>query len=133
VQKIIKASFCPKEKWIRDEDAINCFKCDKKFHSLYRRKHHCRYCGQVFCATQVFIYLDALIFTYRERTSGKAKNLLGCVKLASRSAGNISPSMMIITSNIGSQATMKQSRNFREISKRYRCSRKGRVILNKIK
>lgn len=51
VQKIIKASFCPKEKWVKDELAINCFKCDKKFHSLYRRKHHCRYCGQVFCAT----------------------------------------------------------------------------------
>ena len=50
VQKIIKASFCPKEKWIKDDDAFNCFKCDKKFHALYRRKHHCRYCGQVFCA-----------------------------------------------------------------------------------
>lgn len=50
VRKIIKASFCPKEKWVKDNEAPTCFKCDKKFHPLYRRKHHCRYCGQVFCA-----------------------------------------------------------------------------------
>lgn len=49
MRKIIKSSFCPKDKWVPDRDVNNCFKCDEKFHSIIRRKHHCRYCGQIFC------------------------------------------------------------------------------------
>lgn len=36
-------------KWLDDSEAINCHACDKPF-TLTNRKHHCRQCGQIFCA-----------------------------------------------------------------------------------
>eukprot|EP01062_Namystynia_karyoxenos_P056688 TRINITY_DN475_c5_g1_i1.p1 TRINITY_DN475_c5_g1~~TRINITY_DN475_c5_g1_i1.p1 ORF type:complete len:857 (+),score=295.27 TRINITY_DN475_c5_g1_i1:271-2571(+) len=35
--------------WVRDCDSANCRKCQAEF-SVTRRKHHCRRCGQIFCA-----------------------------------------------------------------------------------
>ena len=35
--------------WIADSDTDNCFHCLEKF-SLTKRRHHCRCCGEVFCA-----------------------------------------------------------------------------------
>ncbi|VBB30834.1 unnamed protein product [Acanthocheilonema viteae] len=37
-------------KWLEDSEAINCHACDKPF-TLTTRKHHCRQCGQIFCAS----------------------------------------------------------------------------------
>uniref|UniRef100_A0AAF5PV01 FYVE zinc finger family protein n=1 Tax=Wuchereria bancrofti TaxID=6293 RepID=A0AAF5PV01_WUCBA len=37
-------------KWLEDSEAINCHTCDKPF-TLTNRKHHCRQCGQIFCAS----------------------------------------------------------------------------------
>ncbi|CAG9538447.1 unnamed protein product [Cercopithifilaria johnstoni] len=37
-------------KWLEDSEAINCHACDKPF-TLTNRKHHCRQCGQIFCAS----------------------------------------------------------------------------------
>lgn len=37
-----------KEYWMKDESAKECFTCGKPF-STFRRKHHCRICGQIFC------------------------------------------------------------------------------------
>jgi hypothetical protein len=34
--------------WIPDERVSSCFDCSCKF-SLFRRKHHCRSCGRIFC------------------------------------------------------------------------------------
>ncbi|KAF2815224.1 uncharacterized protein BDZ99DRAFT_567104 [Mytilinidion resinicola] len=39
----------PKEFWMRDENAKDCFYCGDAF-STFRRKHHCRTCGQIFDA-----------------------------------------------------------------------------------
>ncbi|KZF24180.1 hypothetical protein L228DRAFT_266539 [Xylona heveae TC161] len=36
-----------KEYWMRDENAKDCFCCGDTF-STFRRKHHCRTCGQIF-------------------------------------------------------------------------------------
>ena len=36
-----------KEFWMRDENAKDCFNCGDSF-STFRRKHHCRTCGQIF-------------------------------------------------------------------------------------
>ncbi|KAL8278325.1 hypothetical protein RQP46_009217 [Phenoliferia psychrophenolica] len=38
-----------KEYWIRDESSKECFDCQTVFTS-FRRKHHCRICGQIFCS-----------------------------------------------------------------------------------
>ncbi|PVI02370.1 hypothetical protein DM02DRAFT_613056 [Periconia macrospinosa] len=40
--KIIDRDF-----WMKDENAKECFKCGDAF-STFRRKHHCRTCGQIF-------------------------------------------------------------------------------------
>ncbi|KRX10436.1 Zinc finger, FYVE/PHD-type [Pseudocohnilembus persalinus] len=38
----------PKEKWQPDEGSKNCFDCNASF-NLFRRRHHCRKCGRIFC------------------------------------------------------------------------------------
>ena len=38
-----------KEFWMKDENAKDCFYCGQGF-SAFRRKHHCRTCGQIFDA-----------------------------------------------------------------------------------
>lgn len=37
-----------KEYWMKDESVKDCFSCNKAFNT-FRRKHHCRICGQIFC------------------------------------------------------------------------------------
>lgn len=41
--------YLPKECWLPDYSSTNCYKCEKSFNAL-RRKHHCRYCGYIFCS-----------------------------------------------------------------------------------
>ncbi|KAN0078565.1 hypothetical protein V8E54_005078 [Elaphomyces granulatus] len=36
-----------KDFWMRDENAKDCFHCEEPF-TTFRRKHHCRICGQIF-------------------------------------------------------------------------------------
>ncbi|KAJ2955477.1 hypothetical protein NQZ79_g8517 [Umbelopsis isabellina] len=38
-----------KEFWMPDENCKECYTCRKSF-TFLRRKHHCRICGQIFCA-----------------------------------------------------------------------------------
>ncbi|GAA5919437.1 hypothetical protein JCM1841_002389 [Sporobolomyces salmonicolor] len=38
-----------KDYWIKDESSKACFSCQTVF-TVFRRKHHCRLCGQIFCA-----------------------------------------------------------------------------------
>eukprot|EP01043_Picozoa_sp_COSAG02_P035168 COSAG02_NODE_2502_length_8672_cov_3.830631_5_plen_871_part_00 len=38
----------PKSEWVKDTMVTTCEKCEKKFNQ-YRRKHHCRNCGHIFC------------------------------------------------------------------------------------
>lgn len=38
-----------KEYWMKDETSTECFICSKLF-TTFRRKHHCRICGQIFCS-----------------------------------------------------------------------------------
>ena len=34
--------------WMKDVDCKDCYDCGKPFHT-FRRRHHCRVCGQIFC------------------------------------------------------------------------------------
>lgn len=40
-----------KEKWIADGDTNHCMTCKRQKFSLLTRRHHCRRCGRVVCAT----------------------------------------------------------------------------------
>lgn len=40
--------------WMKDENCKECFYCAKTFHA-FRRKHHCRLCGQIFCSSCAFL------------------------------------------------------------------------------
>lgn len=43
-----------KEYWMKDDSAKECFACGKKFNT-FRRRHHCRICGQIFCSSCTLI------------------------------------------------------------------------------
>jgi 1-phosphatidylinositol-3-phosphate 5-kinase len=43
----LRSKLLSKEFWMRDENAKDCFHCGEPF-STFRRKHHCRTCGQIF-------------------------------------------------------------------------------------
>lgn len=50
-----KSRILSKEFWMKDENARDCFRCGEPF-TTFRRKHHCRSCGQIFdskCTTLV--------------------------------------------------------------------------------
>lgn len=38
-----------KQYWMKDDSAKECFTCGKAF-TTFRRRHHCRICGQIFCS-----------------------------------------------------------------------------------
>jgi len=38
-----------KQYWMPDEHCKECYECSGKF-STFRRRHHCRVCGQIFCS-----------------------------------------------------------------------------------
>ncbi|KAI1614523.1 1-phosphatidylinositol-3-phosphate 5-kinase [Exophiala viscosa] len=42
-----RSKLLSKEFWMRDENAKDCFQCGEPF-TTFRRKHHCRLCGQIF-------------------------------------------------------------------------------------
>lgn len=43
----MRSKILGREFWMRDENAKDCFNCGDSF-STFRRKHHCRTCGQIF-------------------------------------------------------------------------------------
>ncbi|KAJ5774226.1 hypothetical protein N7457_009122 [Penicillium paradoxum] len=43
----LKSKLLSKDFWMRDENAKDCFNCGESF-TTFRRKHHCRTCGQIF-------------------------------------------------------------------------------------
>lgn len=45
----IRQLLCPKERWTNDKNVTNCHSCQKLFVPLFVWKHHCRFCGKVFC------------------------------------------------------------------------------------
>jgi len=58
--------------WIRDEDATECTKCKAVF-TAFRRKHHCRNCGGIFCGrcTQNRVTIMRLGYSVPQRVCEK--------------------------------------------------------------
>lgn len=53
----------PRDNWKPDNGSMTCTDCKKSFHFLWRRKHHCRRCGFIFCNSCtskvcIFVNLD---------------------------------------------------------------------------
>ena len=48
-----------RDHWVPDEERTHCHKCKVQF-GVLQRKHHCRHCGEIFCANDVknMVYLD---------------------------------------------------------------------------
>ncbi|KAI9091886.1 hypothetical protein DFS34DRAFT_634485 [Phlyctochytrium arcticum] len=44
----IRTSGITKDYWMRDDKVKECYECKQPF-TTFRRKHHCRICGQIFC------------------------------------------------------------------------------------
>ncbi|EGV66020.1 hypothetical protein CANTEDRAFT_119090 [Yamadazyma tenuis ATCC 10573] len=48
-QNPLKSGGIPKKYWMNDAFVSECLNCFKPF-TAFRRKHHCRFCGQIFCS-----------------------------------------------------------------------------------
>ena len=46
-----------RQHWMPDSVSIDCYECSAKF-TTFRRKHHCRICGQIFCNRCCSIYIE---------------------------------------------------------------------------
>jgi len=68
-----------REFWMRDENAKDCFNCGDAF-STFRRKHHCRTCGQIFDAKCTSLVSGKMF--------GQASNLRVCKPCESILHGN---------------------------------------------
>ena len=47
--KNIKTLTPYEKEWVPDAERTKCFACQSVFGNLFRRKHHCRLCGDIFC------------------------------------------------------------------------------------
>ncbi|KAG6942399.1 hypothetical protein JG688_00018135 [Phytophthora aleatoria] len=50
-QNIAKQTLALHKYWVPDESRPSCSICSRKFHFMYRRRHHCRLCGDLVCKT----------------------------------------------------------------------------------
>ena len=69
--------------WLRDEAAGACKKCHKPF-TIYRRKHHCRSCGFIFCG-QCSNYKTSILLNESNQWSAKKQRVcLKCLRKLSK-------------------------------------------------
>ncbi|KAH3660526.1 hypothetical protein OGAPHI_007112 [Ogataea philodendri] len=64
--------------WLDDSSATKCRSCDRTF-TTFRRKHHCRICGKIFCSNCT-TFIEGDKFNH----PGKMRVCLLCLKLADR-------------------------------------------------
>ncbi|TYZ60587.1 hypothetical protein PybrP1_004531 [[Pythium] brassicae (nom. inval.)] len=49
--RISDQEFVSQHQWVKNEDRAACVICWKYFNALFRRRHHCRLCGEVVCGS----------------------------------------------------------------------------------
>ncbi|CDK25179.1 unnamed protein product [Kuraishia capsulata CBS 1993] len=65
-----------KEYWLEDSSAVSCGSCEKNFNT-FRRRHHCRICGKIFCGNCT-LFIPGEKFNY----TGKMRVCHNCLKFA---------------------------------------------------
>ena len=63
--------------WMPDQVAVECYDCAAKF-TTFRRKHHCRICGQIFCSKCCGVFI-----------SGRYLNVHGSIRVCNFCYQNI--------------------------------------------
>ncbi|KAJ1398777.1 hypothetical protein B484DRAFT_300550, partial [Ochromonadaceae sp. CCMP2298] len=48
--------------WMPDRFCKVCYGCEEAF-TMYRRRHHCRMCGQIFCNSCSSFYIEGKLFS----------------------------------------------------------------------
>lgn len=64
--------------WLDDSSALECRACERRF-TTFRRKHHCRICGKIFCGACT-TFIDGTKFN----VNGQMRVCLSCAQLAER-------------------------------------------------
>lgn len=67
--------------WLDDSSALECRACERKF-TTFRRKHHCRICGKIFCGACT-TFIDGAKFNVK----GQMRVCMTCAQLAQRYEG----------------------------------------------
>ncbi|XP_068752478.1 1-phosphatidylinositol 3-phosphate 5-kinase-like isoform X2 [Montipora capricornis] len=65
-----------KQYWMPDENCKECYECGEKFNT-FRRRHHCRLCGQIFCYTCCYLEIPGLLMGY----TGQLRVCTYCFKI----------------------------------------------------
>ncbi|CAI2356273.1 unnamed protein product [Caenorhabditis sp. 36 PRJEB53466] len=52
-----------KQYWMPDSTGRECYQCEERF-TTFRRRHHCRLCGQIFCAKCCSSHIDGASLGY---------------------------------------------------------------------
>ncbi|XP_057314867.1 zinc finger FYVE domain-containing protein 26-like [Hydractinia symbiolongicarpus] len=59
-----------KKDWVKDDQVSSCMKCHDLF-NMFNRRHHCRHCGRVVCASCSRFYCFMERYDRKERTCGQ--------------------------------------------------------------
>lgn len=66
----LKNGGIPKKYWMNDSFVAECLNCLRPF-TAFRRKHHCRFCGQIFCSRcTIFISYSQYKHLRKSKSSG---------------------------------------------------------------
>ncbi|KAJ0586299.1 putative 1-phosphatidylinositol-3-phosphate 5-kinase chromatin regulator PHD family [Helianthus annuus] len=65
--------------WMPDQSCRVCYDCDSQF-TLFNRRHHCRFCGRVFCAKCTQNFVPAPSSSVVREESGKIRVCNYCFK-----------------------------------------------------
>lgn len=71
----LKTGGIPRKYWINDAFVSDCLNCFKPF-TAFRRKHHCRFCGQIFCLECTLFILYNQHRDERRRRHARAEGVL---------------------------------------------------------
>jgi hypothetical protein len=67
--------------WVPDHAQQRCLSCEESFH-IARRRHHCRYCGRLFCSACLPYEVPLPELGYQ----GPVKVCTGCAQLLDKDA-----------------------------------------------